>query len=67
MNRKIAFPLANKDVMAARGIGAHCIGIPSGNITFADLKSAGAIRVVKKVSDELIFAIEEVIHAPKHL
>ncbi|MBN2530352.1 MAG: HAD family hydrolase [Deltaproteobacteria bacterium] len=52
-----------KDVLAAKEIGAECIGIPSGSITVADLKSAGAIRVVKEVSDELIFAIEEAIHA----
>ena len=46
------------DVMAAKAIGAKCIGVPSGSVTSEDLEVAGADGVVKEVSPEMIRMIQ---------
>ena len=50
-----------KDVDAALGINAKCVGVPSGAITLEDLRQAGAHIVIEKIDDALIQAVASIL------
>ncbi|MBN2341271.1 MAG: HAD family hydrolase [Deltaproteobacteria bacterium] len=50
-----------KDVNAAKAIGAHCIGVPFGHHTAESLSEAGADFIVEEINNELITAIERIL------
>ncbi|HVJ90220.1 MAG TPA: HAD hydrolase-like protein, partial [Labilithrix sp.] len=45
-----------KDVAAARGIGARCIGVGTGSFTPAELSACGAARVFTTLEETGIHA-----------